>query len=504
MELSEHINIKEPLYLNSKDDSIEEKKNSIKKILPYLSSKSNFSDNTWVFDLRMKTVNAATSSYSVYFKYIPLEHLEIVKLFVLLISIKSISNGCDFPTKILYLLKFIQKYNIKLKNFNLKYFKLYENHIIELKNERTGKNFHPDTIKKTWVVAKIFFSTIDWYSSLPYIKELENSKFRIKTIKYSTDNRQPLDNKILIKLDKYFSSIEIENHFKTVYWIMRLFPFRISEIINLSIDCIKQVNDDLVMLIYPVFKTNGGYTKPIIKNELLYIRDNHQKMVIDLIKVQQDIARSLQNNSEEKDFLFTYIAYDNKPHILRRSYLNVYLKRIKKILGIESELTLHQFRTTGATLRSEFGFTSIQLKELLNVKLDTISAYTKPRKEKLIKFQNDLINNKPKGYFKGRIINSNNKWSEEKIIKNPLAHKLPNMGFCSFENECGTHYDCLECEYLIPDLELMEYYRETALEQIKKSEYWEKKGNNLYQRDSLHRATLFTKLYEKILLIKDR
>lgn len=91
---------------------------------------------------------------------------------------------------------------------------------------------------------------------------------------------------------------------------------------------------------------------------------------------------------------------------------------------------------------------------------------------------------------------------EQQIIKNPLAHRLPDMGYCTYENKCGKHFDCLECEYLLPDVNLIEFYRATALKQLEKSEFWTQKGNNIYSRDNLHRATLFTKLYEKSLIAK--
>lgn len=480
------------------------KEENIRKILSLLSSESNFNDMEWVLDLRVKTNNTVKNKYTVYFKNIPLVYQKTVKLFVLILSENSVSTAVDFPSKISHLFSFCKKNNLTLANFKLKHFILYEAYINTLKNERTGEIYHYDTRYRIWLLSKNFLSTFNCYKELPYIKSLKYRSHYLKKYNRADDNRKPISQESLYLLDKYFSDETISLHHRLAYWIIRMYPFRINEVLNIKLDCLKVVNEDFIMISIPNMKNNGGYSVPIFEKELLYIKEEKQKQLIKLIKLKQEESKNLNSlidNPKMKDMLFVYLGHDKKIHFLTSFYFNKYLKKVLLNIGIEESIVLHQFRTTGTTLRSEFGFTSVQLKELLNVNLETISTYSKPRKENLVKLQKEILeeNDNTRMYFRGKIINKSNSFMEKKILESPLSHKLPDMGYCSYENQCGKHYECLDCDYLIPDYDLKEYYRETAMNQLRKADYWENKGNNLYYRDSIHRATLFTKLHEKVL-----
>lgn len=487
---------------NGDSNNAIEKTKKIKNILMQLTTVSKFEDTQWILNLQKKGQNSSVSSYTVYFSSIPKQYIDIVKLNVLLISLKSKTMAYDFPGKIFHLLNFCDLYSIKLSQFNIKIFAEYENYLLKLK-KKNDEDYHQTTLYKIWNNAKMFFTLIAWHPDLAYINELNNRTAPIKQKDSRYDKRLPIENEKLFELDSYFYKKDIPHHYKLAYWIIRLFPLRISEALNMSLNCIKYVNKDFVMLSFPNLKTNGGFSAPVFRTELLFTKDKYQLFLLKLIEEQQLISRGLQSISNEQNLLFTYKRLDNnKSTVLTRSYFSKILKDIQFELGFKNTVTAHQFRTTGATLRAEHGFTSVQLKELLNIDLDTVSTYSKLQNHSIVKIQNDLIGNtiEPKAFFKGKIINTQNSYMEQQIIKNPLAHKLPDMGYCAYENKCGSHYDCLECDYLIPDIELIEYYRETATSQLNKSDFWAKKGNSMYQKDSLHRATLFTKLYEKALM----
>ncbi|BFU78780.1 hypothetical protein ALC152_19950 [Arcobacter sp. 15-2] len=500
---SAHLKFNDISKSNSEASSVKQKIEDIKSILKLLSTTSEFNNNSWFFDLRTKGKNYSKDKFTVYFKNIPIEYKNIVKLHVLVLAQKSISNATDFPSKVIHIFNFCEKMGIEVKNFDYKHFQLLEDFINNLKQEKKGTHYHYDTRYKIWKFSITFFSTFSWLDNLPYLENLQGKVNPIKNFNY-IDRREAISDDTLGILDKYFYNDEHSLHLKLAYWIMRFFPHRISEILNLELDCLKDLNDDFSMISIPIFKNNGGYRNPKLETDLLDKRDSHQVFLLNLIKSQQLEVKTISNiKNKPLDMLFHY-ENKNNIYLLTRTYFSKLFRRICQKLNITESITVHQFRTTGITLRAENGYTAIQLKELLHTTIDNVATYSKPRKEQVRKLQRKFLNEEEKKvYFNGRIINSKNTIMEKKIIQNPLAHKLPNMGYCSYENNCGQHYDCLDCKYLLPDYNLLEYYQETALNQLKKAAYWAEKENKLFEKDSLHRATLFTKLYEKVLLAKE-
>lgn len=490
-------------HLYQKKDKKKIKIEKIKSILATLSSESDFKDNTWRFDLYYKTYNSNKSTRTAYFVSIPTEYLEIVKLVTLLYSTHSVVAAGDFPAKIKHFFQFCKENDIKLKDVNLKVFNLFEKYINELKNKNTQNLLNIDTRKKIWYMTKLFLSSINWHEELPYIESLKYRKtLNLKKVDVS-DSRPPIETSVLVKLDNYFLEDNIALHFKLVYWFLRLFPKRISEVLNLKIDCLKELNDDFYLLNVPEIKNSGNITGVYEHSELIFKKEKYQNFLISLIKKQVQIAKKLQNDITEKNYLLSYQPKTNmtKPTVLTYRYFSTIFRQVQNRLEIVPNITIHQLRTTGTTLRAENGFTSLQLKELLHVNLESVAEYSKPRNDTIIKAQQKINATKeeaPRVYFKGIILNSKNQHIEKKIMEKPLAFRLPEMGFCSYENKCGSHFDCLECKYLIPDVDLKEYYRSTAIKEFNKSEYWSQKKNDLLSKDHFYRATLFAKLYETI------
>lgn len=106
----------------------------------------------------------------------------------------------------------------------------------------------------------------------------------------------------------------------------------------------------------------------------------------------------------KKDLLFTFNGYGNIPELLTRDYFRILFRKIQKLIKLNN-FTVHQLRTTGATLRAEHGFTSIQLK-LLNVNLNTVSVYSKIDNKRLVDLQNKILknDNNPKAFFKEKLL----------------------------------------------------------------------------------------------------
>ena len=87
---------------------------------------------------------------------------------------------------------------------------------------------------------------------------------------------------------------------------------------------------------------------------------------------------------------------------------------------------------------------------------------------------------------------------EKRILSDPRAHKLPDMGYCPDVAHCGNHFECLGCKDLIPDKELEDYYYEQASVYLEKTRNQELIGEKINARDNLFRATLFNQLYQRV------
>ncbi|MCL4432039.1 MAG: hypothetical protein M1300_06945 [Epsilonproteobacteria bacterium] len=83
------------------------------------------------------------------------------------------------------------------------------------------------------------------------------------------------------------------------------------------------------------------------------------------------------------------------------------------------------------------------------------------------------------------------------------AHKIGDLGYCPDVANCGNHLECLDCNDLIPDADLESYYLEQADRYLKIAEKQFSIGETINAKDSLHRASLFASLYNKVQNRKD-
>lgn len=154
-------------------------------------------------------------------------------------------------------------------------------------------------------------------------------------------------------------------------------------------------------------------------------------------------------------------------------------------------------------MRTESGWTTPQLKHFANHRTyASIDSYSAPSENFMINTQRNILEsqNELSGRYvlKGKIINGIDDIFEKKLLANPRAHKISNLGFCPDASGCGNHFECLSCSDLIPDADLEGYYLEQTDRYIKITEKQSEIGDTANARDSHHRASLFISLYNKI------
>lgn len=185
---------------------------------------------------------------------------------------------------------------------------------------------------------------------------------------------------IAIQLDTAFKNDEIALYLRCVYWLLRLIPSRIGEILGMKIDCLKRFNGQYVLFI-PTWKQNGGWQQPAIRS--IHLEDKGiAGYLIGLIKEQQETARQIQKflPEDKKGMLFSYRqsycrkgkpTYSTKLCFVASIFtVNDHFRKICRRYNISDEtgnvyvVTTHQFRHNGITDRLAAGFTAAQIAEM--------------------------------------------------------------------------------------------------------------------------------------------
>ena len=108
-------------------------------------------------------------------------------------------------------------------------------------------------------------------------------------------------------MDVEFLKEYIPLAFRLIYWLLRLIPNRITEVLSMKMNCVKQLDDDFYMISIPTFKQSGPYSIGSIK--LIEVKYSGMgKYLIDLIN-QFIEERKHKPHSSENDFLFYSHVY---------------------------------------------------------------------------------------------------------------------------------------------------------------------------------------------------
>ncbi|MCC5909499.1 MAG: tyrosine-type recombinase/integrase [Clostridiaceae bacterium] len=488
--LKNHVIIK-------KDYSFKEIDN-LKKSTFWMGNNIQFEDDIWECDKLVRNATQLNHSCKIYFTKIPEKYKKIAKVIILVRynERKKLSTLRGNTSGISTFLKFLEKNykGIDILHVNKSIISDYYKYLDDKYTSTFTKHGYCSTLY-------IFFDRLINYTEANKKNPVKkDNPFKTEDIK-SPDKYIP--EHITSQLDCVFKDEEspIPDYIRTFYWIARSIPLRISEIIGMNIECIKAYQDSHAIFI-PSWKQNGGYIEPEI-NAIHLSNNGHGAYLLDLIKKQQEEAFQAQNklDEEETGLLFTYrkrrfhyklyertgqikFSKEKDVIILKPEIVTYQLNRICERCGISDKegriytITSHQFRHTAITDRLYEGFSPIEVKELTSHKNEEmiIKSYYHSQKEKLKekqrlvhdrKKENEDNKNTTEVYFKGKILKLDNTL-EERLLRNPRAHKL-KYGICSDITGCKNKtYDCLNCDYFIPNAEDLDYFEEEVKQWTRK------------------------------------
>ncbi len=477
--------------------------NELKKTLA-LYSNSQYIHLSW--KIKTEKSNDKSVSFSNYMEY-GMDIVELIKLFTL---IRLQENYSDFSMlkELKSGLDYLQENSMQLHNLSKEIFTLqYTDYLSKRYKNESTKSRHFNTFKK-------FLYYMQGHPNIPNLLgiELVESPFSNKN---GTDSRyKVIEPDVLNFLDNHFKLRSTHLVHRTAYWILRLYATRPDETLNYPLNCVEKLNDDIAIIrayvgkeSTKIFKKNGEKFHTLL---FLDLKDSSMKYLYELIKEQQVEANKLQHALDKKGYLFTYRPYlfhggCKRTSVFSTQALENYMRKIQRENNIPESKRARprDFKKTGITQRAEWGFNSFDLKKMANHNgFESLDAYSSPspkfisnKQRETLKFEGKLSE---RFMFRGKIINGIDDVVEKKIMQNPRAHKLPDMGYCPDVNHCGNHFECLGCKDLIPDKELEDYYYEQGMVHLEKTKNQERIGDKINAKDSLHRATLFHNLWQKV------
>lgn len=493
------------------------------KILNTMSSSSKFEDNTWIIDLPSRYKNSRMGDKTIYFNLENENYINLIKYFTLMRLgsgiVPSTINNNIIGIKI-FLDFFDKNYkSLNLKDVNKKIINAYKEYF---KNDITVEK---RTKESYWTGINNFFKLLRTWDEMPsnnvvgYINpfSVKRSQRKSKENKYIPEN-------IAIQLDIVMKNEEIPLYFRTVYWICRLIPNRITEVCSMTRDCIRPYINDKVVVI-PTFKQDSELLKPKLKN-IVIKEDGIGKYLLDLIREQIKISESLSSYTENEiksNFLFLYepmcymnnkkvwkkcVNEDGKVNTFKADGFNRILERVCKIYNIVDENgevyrpTSHQFRHVGVTDRLYEGFRVIDVMSMTNHYSSRMITqdYLHIKQDELDKKSRMILEEeKPAILFNGRIINLDDERKEMEILRRPFAHRLGRLGLCSDISNCKSKmFECLKCDDFVPNADELEYFEAQVEDWLKKVRI---AGNNKYLKENAqYNLELNQKIVEKIKL----
>lgn len=489
------------------------KKGRYKDFLSSVGDNVDFEADSWRCDRLVRIASEYSSVYTLGFEGIPQKYKEIVKYF----SIIRMLNGKSpkgIRLHIYDLGLFFKVIEVEYVNFYIgkcthsmaKSYKEYLDNEYSSMATKSGK----------WSSVHVFLRTMQGFDGKEYKDPFNNNPYS----HYKRYDAKYIPNSITEKLDVAFKEDAVDLRFRCIYWILRLIPSRIGEVVGMSLDCLKSFNGAYQLFI-PTWKQNGGHREPIIRT----IRLEYEGMaayLIDLIKEQQGCARSIQKNMKEseKELLFTYqeyVRYAEDRLILKKHFLttkispvNQFFKEIcreKNITDSNGEvfkLSTHMLRHNGITDRLIQGFTIPQVAEMTGHHGSKMiyESYTHMdlNPEIILNKQNDVLGETNKDdkfiMFNGRILNMEEA-VEKKLLRNIRAHRV-NGGICTDILSCKSDmFSCLDCKSFAPDHKNLDYFKDQVISWEKKVKQFE--NLPMVSLNARKNANLFQGVVDKIL-----
>lgn len=443
-----------------------------------LSDEISFDSDTWICDKRRQNPAQLLSKVTIYFAKIPMWYKEMAKYYAIirLLEGKSVSTVRGDIGNVAVFLGFMG--DIPLSEISVLTASRYKEYL-------DAKGYGECTRNGLWADVRQFLNRMNGYDGVCLRNPFYDNPYEPKQL----IDQKYIPEYVVNQLDRVFMKENIPLTIRCIYWLLRLIPSRISEVLGMKIDCIKPFDGHYCVFI-PMWKQNGGYKEPIMRT--IHLEDEGiGGHLIALIHEQQKMALSYQDYLPE-DKQGVLLAYrrqilqngvwyaQDSYNVASWPYVSYQFKEICKRNGIQDEtgedyvVTSHQFRHNGITDRLRAGFTLPQIAEMTahhgTAMIYSSYAHLNLFPETIVEpmqYRTEAEN--PYVLFGGRILNMD-AITETRLLKNIRAHRVPG-GICADVTHCKSGlWSCVDCEYFVLELEQLPYFKGQAIAWAEKAQ----------------------------------
>ena len=165
---------------------------------------------------------------------------------------------------------------------------------------------------------------------------------------------------VAAKLDVYFKDEYIPTAYRCIYWIMRLYPTRVEEVVSIKKNALVSVGEGVYQLSVPISKTAGN--NDVSEPKVIKI-DCRTKITEYLIKILKQQIVYTEKYMPDSSFLFCSrrVCYSSEleryeefgsVRVVNQYMVQNFIREVGKRLGLKDEngdsftLTTHKFRHT--------------------------------------------------------------------------------------------------------------------------------------------------------------
>ncbi|MCL2082792.1 MAG: hypothetical protein FWH04_06125 [Oscillospiraceae bacterium] len=218
------------MMMTAKYDPVysEHEKSRYHDFLSSLSGSISFEDDTWVCEKRLRCAHERPHNISLYFSKVPEKYKAMVKYYAIIRLIQGISIPVarNNVRNIGFFLCFLNE--DRLESVNVLTASRFQEHI-------DSKGWAESTRAGIWNDIGKFLTQMNGYDGMALRNPFGDHIYQFgkkHDYKYIPDA-------VAKQLDCVFMDEGIALHLRCVYWLLRLVPSRISEILGMKIDCVK-------------------------------------------------------------------------------------------------------------------------------------------------------------------------------------------------------------------------------------------------------------------------
>jgi integrase len=496
-----------------------------------LTSKSLFTGNIWFFDKLKRSEGHANTDYKIFFGSITQVYLDKVRFWVLL-RLRDGGAVKTQSTNISLLVNFFsflvtEAGTPKLSDVGRLTVEAFEDYLA------SRKDFSKATKEGIWGAMNGFFRDLQGWPGMPAKMPVPQGNPFVRRELDRKNSQRLIPDTVLEQLDEAYRDLRLPLEDRLTYWIIRSIPSRASEVCSIELDCLRPYEHGggrgfiLTMLNW---KQSANQHKP--RKILIHLLDEgHGKFLLDMIREQQKVAKDCQALLPEKarDHLMvspkkrdlTALLKGDRANKIRSNQVSPFvltrsaaIRRMKKVVklfnitGPDDDLhnaLTHAYRHNGITERLYEGFSYVEIRDMSGHKGNQMltTAYVHVNDEEIkarAKKKREKGEQGPPVLFRGRIMNMTPE-KEAKLLSNPRAYRIGDLGICSDITSCGSDlYECLDCDYLVPDADNEDYYVAEADKWSARVTRHKESGNKALEERAIQMAFLHGKQLDRIRL----